>query len=259
MTGWGVFTTLRLYEGIPFAFERHWDRLERDAALLHVAMPPSRAELRAQLIELARRNGCPEAKLRLNIVRSRGGLFEGPGTGRDSDVLAVTAGLTARSATAALGLQENGRHVASPFAGTKTLSWAHNLTLFENAHRNGYDDMVLLNERGEVSECTSANIFAVLGGVTCTPPLTSGPLPGVTRLVMLRELGERIEERVLLPDDLYGAEEVFITSSTRELMPVARIRERTLQGAATGWRTMLRFRAGLRRYIADYTRAARSA
>ena len=253
-TGWGVFSTLRIYRGIPFAFERHWERLARDAALLHVEMPPSRAALRSQLIELVARNRCPEAKMRVNVMRSQGGLFEGPGSGRASDVVAFTADLSGDPGRVALALQSHGRDSKSLFAGTKTLSWAHNLTLFENAQRAGFADALLLNERGEVSECTSANIFAVRDGVTLTPPLASGPLPGVTRAVMLEELNEPVEDQVLHPDDLYAADEIFITSSTRELVPVTRIGDQALR--ATAWPVMERLRSSLREYINDYLKAA---
>ncbi|MDE0261296.1 MAG: aminotransferase class IV [Bryobacterales bacterium] len=254
-SGWGVFSTLRIYQGIPFAFERHWERLTRDAALLHVEMPPSRDELRSRLIELVVRNDCPEAKMRVNVMRSQGGLFEGPGSGRPSDVVAFTADLSADPGSVVLALQPHGRDSKSEFAGTKTLSWAHNLTLFENAQRAGFADALLLNERGEVSECTSANVFAVTDGVTLTPPLASGSLPGVTRAVMLVELGEPVEERVLYPDDLYAADEVFITSSTRELMPVTRIGDQSLK--KTDWPVMHCLRSRLREYIDKYLKAAR--
>ncbi|MDE0106930.1 MAG: aminotransferase class IV [Bryobacterales bacterium] len=254
-SGWGVFSTLRIYQRIPFAFERHWERLTRDAALLHVEMPPSRDELRSRLIELVVRNDCPEAKMRVNVMRSQGGLFEGPGSGRPSDVVAFTADLSADPGSVVLALQPHGRDSKSEFAGTKTLSWAHNLTLFENAQRAGFADALLLNERGEVSECTSANVFAVTDGVTLTPPLASGSLPGVTRAVMLEELGEPVEERVLYPDDLYAADEVFITSSTRELMPVTRIGDQSLK--KTDWPVMHCLRSRLREYIDKYLKAAR--
>ena len=112
-TGWGVFTTLRIYRGIPFAFERHWERLRRDAELLNVAMPADRDGLRERLLELVRRNRCPESKMRLNVMRSQGGLFEGPGSGRATDVVAFTADLTEAPETVALGLNEHGRHAAS--------------------------------------------------------------------------------------------------------------------------------------------------
>ena len=253
-TGWGVFSTLRIYRGIPFAFERHWERLARDAALLHVEMPPSRAVLRSQLIELVARNRCSEAKMRVNVMRSQGGLFEGPGSGRATDVVAFTADLAGDPGSVALALQPHGRDSKSMFAGTKTLSWAHNLAVFENARRAGFADALLLNERGEVSECTSANIFAVRDGVTLTPPLASGPLPGVTRAVMLEELTEPVEERALHLSDFYAADEIFITSSTRELVPVTRIGDRVL--SATAWPVMERLRSSLRQYIDNYLNAA---
>ena len=152
-------------------------------------------------------------------------------------------------------MREHGRHAASPFAGTKTLSWAHNLTMLEDAQRNGFNEVVLLNERGEVAECTSANIFAVFDGVTYTPPLSSGPLPGVTREVMLRELDKNecpVAEKVLRLDDLYAADEVFITSSTRELLPVTSIAGRPLR-AADAWPVMDKLHAALTAYIRRYT------
>lgn len=253
-TGWGVFTTLRIYGGVPFAFERHWDRLSHDARLLNVEMPPSRDGLRGRLIELVRSNRCPESKMRLSILRSRGGLFEGPGSGRRTDVVAFTADLVPSPPTVALDLQAHGRHAASRFAGVKTLSWVQNLVLFENARRDGFADALLLNERGEVSECSSANVFAVRDGVTYTPPLSSGLLPGVTRRVMLEELDESVQERTLTLEDLWAADEVFITSSTRELVAVDRIADRRLQAA--GWPVMDRLRAALGRYITAYVAAA---
>ena len=258
LAGWGVFTTLRIYKGIPFAFERHWERLQRDARLLHVEIPVGRDELRRRLLELARRNRCPEASMRLCIVRSQGGVFEGPGSGNRSDVVAFTIDVPRRRGAAGLALRPNGRHAESPFAGTKTLSWAHNLTFVETAQQQGFDEVILLNERGEVAECTSANIFTVRNGVTYTPPPAGGPLPGITRLVMLEELAEPVEEKVLYTDDLYEADEVFITSTVRELMPVERIADRRLRAAERGeWPVMEKLRAALRRYIEAYIEQAR--
>ena len=88
--------------------------------------------------------------------------------------------------------------------------------------------MILLNERGCVAECTSANIFAVFGAEIATPPLTDGCLPGITREVLLEMKGSNVIERSLMPDDLYRADEVFITSTTRDLLPVAEIAGRAL-------------------------------
>jgi branched-chain amino acid aminotransferase len=106
------------------------------------------------------------------------------------------------------------------------LSWSQNLTWAEEAQRQGFDEVVLLNERGEASECTSANIFAASGGEVYTPPLDSGCLPGVTRELLLdvvRVPGIQVMERTLKPQDLERADQVFITSTTRDLLPAVSI------------------------------------
>src|SRR5664279_4227290 len=106
-----------------------------------------------------------------------------------------------------------------------------NLTWLESAQSRGFDEVILLNERGEVAECTSANLFVANGSHVCTPPLSSGCLPGITRELLLGEVrapGIRVEEKSLLPGDLEAADEVFITSTTRNLLPVGRIEDKPI-------------------------------
>jgi len=262
LSGWGVFSTLRIYDGVPFAFERHWKRLSRDAAALHIELPDDAAALRRNLLRLIEANEAWNAPMRLCLFRSQGGAWEGPGSGRASDLVAMTADLKAWQDSVSLAMVEQGRHAASPFAGAKSLSWAHNLTMAENAQRQGFDEVILLNERGEVAECTSANIFAVKDGVTCTPPLSSGPLPGVTRAVMIEELnvaGAPVQERILRPDDLYTADEVFITSTTRELLPVHEIAGKEISNGGGTWPVMHRLQAALTACIRRYIERAKAA
>lgn len=256
LAGWGVFTTLRIYRGVPFEFERHWARMQRDAALIHIPFDFDSVGVRRKLLELIAQNESFEASMRVCIVRSEGGVFGGPSLGNSSDLVAFSVPVKDWASTTALSVTPQGRHAASPFRGTKTLSWAHNLTMAETAHQAGFGETILLNERDEVAECTSANIFAVSDGQAYTPPLESGPLPGVTREVMLEELEPPVQERVLLLEDLYDAEEVFITSSTRELMPVERIGDQVLRAGEKGeWPEMQAIRERLRGYIAAYTDA----
>jgi branched-chain amino acid aminotransferase len=123
-------------------------------------------------------------------------------------------------------LREHGRHAASPLAGVKTISWLQNVWAVAEAQRDGFDEVVLLNERGEVAECTAANIFAVKGGKIHTPPLSSGCLEGVTRGILFEiapEAGIAVVEQALRPEDLYSADEVFITSTNRNLIGVGEI------------------------------------
>jgi branched-chain amino acid aminotransferase len=131
-----------------------------------------------------------------------------------------------------LGLVPQARHAANVFRGTKMLSWCFNLTWNESARQGHLDEVVLLNERGEVAELTSANIFIVRGREILTPPLDSGCLPGITRALILEELtvpDYRVGEAVLTPADLESADEVFVTSSTRDTMPVAAIEGLTIR------------------------------
>jgi branched-chain amino acid aminotransferase len=149
-------------------------------------------------------------------------LFEGPDLERDFDVIAFPTDLNPWGNSVRLAMKPNARYAANEFSGCKILSWSQNLTWYEEAHQQGLDEAVLLNERGEVSECTSANIFAAMGGEVYTPPLDSGCLPGVTRELLLDVVhapGIKVMERELKPQDLERADQVFITSTTRDLLP----------------------------------------
>ncbi len=256
LAGWGVFSTLRVADGVPFAFERHWARIARDAAAFHVSIPGDPEKVRRKLLELVEANRARNATLRLVIVRNGGGLWAGPPTGRESDLIALTADPKEWGEGAKLGYMANARHAACGFAGTKILSWAMNLTWLESAQRHGFDEVVLLNERGEVAECTSANIFIASGNQVWTPPLSSGCLPGITREVLLGEIHApelQVGQKTLMPADLESADEVFITSSTRDLLPVLEIEGKRISHSERA-RTALQsaFAEFVRRYITEH-------
>lgn len=243
-------------EGVLFAFERHWARIKRDAAAFHVEIPNDPERVRRKLLELVEANGVPNCTLRLVVVRNTGGMWAGPSNGRASDLIALTADSKNWGKGVKLAYQENGRHANCCFAGTKILSWAMNLTWLEQAQCRGFDEVILLNERGEVAECTSANLFAANGNQVWTPPLSSGCLPGITREVLLGEIqvtGYAIGEKTLMPADLENAEEVFITSTTRDLLPVREIEGKTV-GRSDAARSALTaaFRKYLDRYVAEH-------
>jgi len=232
MNGWGVFSTLRVAGGVLFAFDRHYRRMQADAARMRVPFAFSEEQLEDLLLSLVEANHAVDATLRVAIVRNHGGLFEAPNLSRPADLIAFTADLNNWGKGVMLSYKANARYGASPFAGSKVTSWAQNLTWYEEAHQLGFDEFILLNEDGQVSECTSANIFAVRENQVLTPPVsTSGCLPGVTRAVLLEELhipGLRIKEQDLTPSELEDADQVFITSTTRDLLPVLEIDHESL-------------------------------
>jgi branched-chain amino acid aminotransferase len=227
-----VFTTLRVADGVLFAWDRHWARLQRDAAAFHVPLPDDSESVHQRLLELVEANKAHNSTLRLVIVRNGGGMWANPAPARPSDVIALTADSKEWGDGVKLAYQRDARHAASQFAGTKILSWSMNLTWLESAQCRGFDEVILLNERGEVAECTSANIFAANGAQVWTPPLSSGCLPGITREVLLGEIhvpGIQLAEKALTPHDLETAGEVFITSTTRDLLPVLQIEDKALK------------------------------
>jgi branched-chain amino acid aminotransferase len=221
-SGWGVFSTLRVVRGIPFAFERHWERMKRDAATLRVPFPTDPDYIHSRLLRLIAANRVGDGTARTIVVRNRGGIWEGSPE-RDFDLLVFTAAPKDWGGGVRLAVHEQARHAGSRFRGVKCLSWALNLVMLEEAQARGCDEVLLLNERGEVSECTSANVFIARDGEVLTPPLDSGCLPGVTREILLEiapAAGIPIREETLQLEDLMTAGEVFITSTTRNLLPV---------------------------------------
>lgn len=259
LSGWGVFSTIRVASGVLFAFERHFARMQRDAALLRVPFPSDADHLRSRLLSLVKANHAENATLRVVVVRNRNGMWEGPSQ-RDFDLIALTADLTAWGAGVRLALEPNARFAASPYSGAKIISWALNLAHLEKAQAGGFDEVLLLNERGEACECTSANVFASEGSQVWTPPLDSGCLPGVSRELLLTEVraqGISVAERSLRPEDLERADEVFITSTTRDLLPVVAIQDlKVHQKGYARQRLEEAFRCYLEAYVAAHREPA---
>jgi len=226
LMGWGVFTTLRIYRGLPFAFERHWKRMVRDAERLQVPMGYEPEAVRQAVVELARANSRPEGMARVSFVKNGGGLWAQAEDLPPTDLLIFTREMVAWPAAHRLRLQPMGIFSAGQYAGAKMLSWVPHAAVLEKAHSEGFDDALLLNEKGQLAECTSANVFLVRAGRVLTPPLSSGCLAGITRQVLFEiasGAGIELLEQELTPDDLSSAEEVFVSSTTREVAGVGTI------------------------------------
>lgn len=231
LNGWGVFTTIRIYQGQPFAFDRHWHRLISDANRLKIPVECQPEIALDHLDRLIEANQVEEGCGRIYFVYNRGGVWISDETMPEVDLILYTADLPKRKGPVRLAMQPFGRYAASPLAGVKVTAWLQNVWMLDQALRRGFDEVVLLNERNEVSECTAANIFCVRNGEVTTPPLSAGCLPGVTRAVLL-ELGEKIglsiKEAPLETEEVLGADEVFITSTTREVQPVSQIEDQPI-------------------------------
>ena len=176
------------------------------------------------------------------------------------DLILYSAGLPSYREPVRLGLREHGRHAASPLAGVKVTSWLNNVWNLAEAQSAGWDEVVLLNERGEVAECTAANIFCVRNGKVLTPPLSSGCLEGVTRDTLLdiaHASGISAGEETLTPENLYGAEEVFISSTNRNLLGVGEIAGHKFANAPGP--ITLKLEKALAAFVAEYVAKRKAA
>ena len=260
ISGWGLFTTLRISRGEAFAYERHWRRLEKDAATIRLPMPYTAAKVRVNLHEVIRANDVSEGCARIYLVYNTYGFWHSDEPMPPADLVIYTAPLPQYREPVRLGLREQGRHAASPLAGVKTISWLQNVWAVAEAQKEGFDEVVLLNERGEVAECTAANIFAVKAGKVLTPPLSSGCLEGVTRGILFEiapEAGVSIAEQTLRPEDLYSADEVFVSSTNRNLISVGEIAGRPIAAGPVAKQLDTLFEAYITEYVTRRLAAAR--
>ena len=227
--GDGVFETAKIDGGTPFAVSRHHRRLERSATGL--GLPP---------IDLARVDEGIKAvldgppidfgRLRYSVTGGRGPL--GSDRADATPTYIVLAGPQARPPAAGrLSVVPWTRNERSAVAGLKTTSYAENVVALAHAKAHGAIEAVFGNTRGELCECTGSNVFVVIDGEVLTPPADSGLLPGITRELVIewgREGGIPVREQALPLSVLDEADEVFITSSTKDVLPIEAVDGRAL-------------------------------
>ncbi len=232
--GDGLFETMKVVRGEPFAVTRHLRRLRRTAEGLGLRALPDDDELRAAIASTIDANGEGVGRVRITVT---GGI--GPaGTVRGSEdvtVVVVCSPPPEWAATAAVVVVPFTRNERGALAGLKTTSYAENVIALEHAHAAGADEAIFANTQGNLCEGTGTNVFLVVDGVLVTPPLTSGCLAGVTRELLL-ELVDAVERDVPI-DALASADEAFLTSSTRDVQPIASVDGQSLP-AAPGPRTV---------------------
>jgi branched-chain amino acid aminotransferase len=232
LVGDGVFETLRVYEGVPFAWTRHHERLVRSAGGLGLAAPGSH-DLRDAVDAVLAANGLTDARLRMTVT----GGPAAPGSERGDGpptVILIAGPPTPFSPTVDVVTVPWTRNEGGAVAGLKTTSYAENVRALGYARDRDAGEAIFLNTRGELCEATGSNVFVIRDGVVRTPPGNAGCLLGVTRALVLElcaEHGIPAEDTALAPTELEQAEEAFLTSSTREVQPITRADGRALPAA----------------------------
>jgi len=242
--GDGVFEGIRAYNGVVFKLREHIDRLYDSAKAIMLEIPISKEELMEAVLETLRRNGLRDAYVRLVVTRGVGDLGLDPRKcGRPNIVIITEPSIILydgesklRGISLIISSIRRDRVDATTHQ-IKSMNYLNSILAKIEAIVAGADDAVMLDERGFVAETTSTNIFIVKNGRIITPPPTTGALPGITRnfvIELARRLGYEVEERDITPFELLTADEVFVTGTGAEILPVTGIAGRVIGDGRAG-------------------------
>ena len=227
LTGDGVFETLIVYEGRPFAVRRHLERLAVSCAGLGLDVPDP-AVVHDALRQVVMANGLRRARMRVTVTGGDSPL--GSERGPDGPTVVVAGGALAEwPPTADVVVVPWTRNEKGALAGLKTTSYGENVVALARAKEQGASEAIFANTLGQLCEGTGSNVFLGIGGRLVTPPLASGCLAGVTRALVI-ELTGAVEEDLPL-EALATADEAFLTSTTREVQAINAVDGRSLAAA----------------------------
>lgn len=235
--GEGVYETLRTYHREPFLFGPHMDRLRRSAGLMALPVPFTDAEMAERVADTMaaheRQVGpLPEAYIRILLTRGVGALTYNPSACPEPTLVIIVKLFPAPPAhTFTHGIEVSlvnvrRNHPAALNPAIKSNNLLNNALAMQQALTQGADEALMQNQDGYIVECSQSNFFIVRGGRLRTPPLADGLLPGITRQFVIdlaRDLGLHTDETSFTPAEVLGADEAFITGTTREVTPVVRV------------------------------------
>ncbi|MDD5422407.1 MAG: branched-chain-amino-acid transaminase [Candidatus Omnitrophota bacterium] len=241
--GDGVFEGIRSYNCLVFRLKEHIDRLYKSADAIELKIPLTKIEMIEAVIVTLKANSLKDAYIRLVVTRGVGDLGLDPRKCKIPTVFIITdkialypkefyqKGLKIVTATTRRNLPQalDGR--------IKSLNYLNNILAKIDAIKSGTEEAIMLTYEGYVAECTGDNIFMVKNGELITPPVSLGALEGITRdavISLAKGMDIPFTEKLLKMDDLYGADEVFLTGTAAELIPVVNIDERKIGDGKPG-------------------------
>ena len=238
--GEGVYETLRTYNHIPFLLDRHLHRLRASAEGIGLSVPLSDLDFGKRIHDtMTTANISDESYIRLVVTRGVGELSYDPGTCPHPTIVMIVkphAETSADVLNRGIGIVVSSvlrNHPESVNPRIKSNNLLNNALAMQEALRAGAEEALRRNHRGEISECAQSNFFLVRQGEAITPSLEAGLLEGITRNFLFdvgKTIGVRVRDAILRDSDLETADEMFITSTTREILPVTSI-DRRIVGA----------------------------
>ena len=261
--GEGIYETLRTYNGRLFLYDRHMRRLRNSARMIVLDLPFTDADMASRIrktLDASDLEGA-EAYIRVLVTRGVGELTYDPqATPVPSVIIIVKPQVDPTPDQYERGVRvvivdvvRNHPETVNPMIKSNNL--LNSVLGAQEAIRRGGYEGIMRNYRGELSECTTANLFIVKDGAALTPPLESGLLPGITRELLFevgKEASVDVREQVLRDDDLFSADEAFLTSTTREAVPIVTVDDRTIGSGRPGPVTKVLLDGFRRRAYADH-------
>ena len=230
--GDGIFEGIRFYNGRVFRLEEHLDRLWDSARSICLEIPMSKREMTEALLETIRQNDLRDGYIRQVVTRGVGNLGLNPAHCERPSVIIIAATVALYPESA----YKNGLTVvtcatrrtnpASLNPAVKSLNYLNNVMARIEANLAGADEALMLNDAGNVAECTADNVFVIKRGQIFTPPITAGALRGITRSVAFEiaaELGLKVTETDITRHDVFIADECFLTGTAAEVIPVIKV------------------------------------
>jgi len=235
--GDGVFEGIRFYNDRVFRLEQHIDRLFDSAKAIHLTIPATRAEVCEMTLATIRKNDLHDGYIRLVVTRGVGSLGLSPYHCKQASIIVIASTISLYPPEkyekglimSTCATRRPSHDSLSP--AVKSLNYLSNIMAKIEALAAGAEEGVMLNNAGYVAECTGDNIFVVKNGVIYTPTVGSGSLYGITRKVVMElaaEAGFELHEIEMSRYDLYTADEVFLTGTAAEVVPVAEYDKRII-------------------------------
>jgi branched-chain amino acid aminotransferase len=241
--GDGVFEGIRFYNGRVFLFEEHLDRLYDSAKAILLTIPLERDALREAVLETCRQNNLRDGYVRLVVTRGKGDLGLNPNSCKDPTVFIIAATIQLypeKYYTEGLRVNTVPTQRVSPAAvspAIKSLNYLNNILAKIEGNLYGAQESILLNAQGFIAECTADNLFVVKKDRVLTPLVSDGALGGITRRLMFdlaAEMGRKIEEVQLTRYDLFVADELFLTGTGAEVVPINEVDGRKIGDGRVG-------------------------
>jgi len=245
--GEGVYEVFRTYHGVPFLFDRHQARLRASAGRIRLDVPFSDQEISQRSLATMKAAGLGagnEAYVRILLTRGVGEITYDPAACPVPSLVIIAKPIpptpdahyeTGVKVVIVEDIIRN--HPASVSPLIKSNNLINNALGMQQAIRAGAAEAIFRNYRGELAECAQSNLFIVSNGVVKTPPLDAGLLAGITRAFTLEVgagIGIRCEETPLRDGDLFGADEAFFTSTTKEIVPIVQVDDRKIGNGLVG-------------------------